>query len=252
VFVAALDSRESPLWSEPVWMLPATAKVRPGSFLFTTDAELIGLAIEEEGVPIVVPGPRVLAEAHRLLAASQGEPATLGVEVQTLTQPLAAVTGASHGVVVAWAAPGGNAAALAVGDVIEAIDDRPVPSQRHWDVFVSRLKVGDTSTLRVRRRGESRTVTVEASPVAPAVPDASLGLALRAMRGVGAEVIRVERRSAGDRSGLTSGDVITLIGETPAPTPRQVARAFAALDAGERLMMAVTRHQSHVVLVLKR
>jgi S1-C subfamily serine protease len=155
-------------------------------------------------------------------------------------------------VVVAWIAPAGNAAELAVGDVIEAIDDRPVSSQRHWDVFVSRLTAGDTATLRVRRRGENRTVTVEASPVVPAAPEGVLGLALRVARGVGAEVIRVERGSAGDRSGLMSGDVITLIGETSAPTPRQVARSFAALEAGEGLIMAVTRRPSHLVLVLQR
>ncbi len=252
IFVASLDQRTSPLWSEPVWALPPSADLRTGSFVFTTDAELVGLVIEDGTVPVIVPGATVLAEADRLLRAPPTQPGTFGLEVQPLTQALAAVTGATEGVIVTWVAPGGPAAGLLVGDVIEAIDGQLVSSLRHWDVHAARLVAGQRSQLRIRQRGEVRTVALEASRLVPVNYGGSLGLTLRERRGMGAEVTSVEQMSAADRSGLVVGDVITLIGASAAPTPGQVARSFASLRDGERVMVAVTRNAAHLVLVLQR
>jgi hypothetical protein len=251
-FVASLDPRTSPLWPEPVWALPQSADLRTGSFVFTTAAELVGLVIDDGGVPVVVPGATVLAEAQRLLGAPPTQPGTFGLEVRPLTEALAAVTGATEGVIVAWVAPEGPAAGLMVGDVIEAIDGQVVSSLRQWDVHTARLIAGQRSELRVRRRSELRTVALEASRLVSVGHAGSLGLALRERRGTGAEVTRVEEMSAADRSGLTAGDVITRIGETAAPTPGQVARSFASLGDGERVLIAVTRNDAHLVLVLQR
>ena len=79
----------------------------------------------------------------------------------------------------------------------------------------------------------------------------SLGLALRA-HGAGAEVVRVEPGSAGDRAGLVAGDVITLVAGTEAPNPAQLTKAFASLHAGQRVMLAVTRGDTHFVTTVTR
>ena len=138
------------------------------------------------------------------------------------------------------------------GDVIEAIDGQTLATRQHWDVRVARLSVGETLSLRVRRRGEIRDVALVAT--APAAQPASrlLGLALRGRTNVGAEVVRLERGSAADRAGLVPGDVITLVADIPAPTPAQVLRSYTSLGQGERVIVAVTRGDVHVVTTLER
>jgi len=119
-------------------------------------------------------------------------------------------------------------------------------------VRVARLSVGDTLSLRVRRRGEIREVALVANaPVAQPV-SRSLGLALRARTKIGAEVVRIERGSAADRAGLALGDVITLVADVSAPTPAQVMRSYTSMGEGERVMVAVTRGETHFVTTLGR
>jgi S1-C subfamily serine protease len=65
-------------------------------------------------------------------------------------------------------------------------------------------------------------------------------------------VVRIDRRSAADRAGLAIGDVITLIAEVSAPTPAQVMRSFTSMGEGERVMLGVTRGDTHFVTTLER
>jgi hypothetical protein len=251
-FVGSLDPVDSPLWSEAAWTVPERSDLAAGSFLFTSNAELVGMV--GYGVErVIVPGATLLAEADRLLARPRTPAGTIGIEVQALTDPVASVTGAAAGVVVTWVDRGGAATGhLMVGDVIEAADGRPVATRQQWDVRVARLSVGETLTLRVRREGEVRDVALVAiSPVVQPVIR-SLGLTLRGRMGIGAEVTRVDPGSAGDRAGLTVGDVITLIAALPAPTPTQVMRSFSSVSQGQRVMIAVTRGDAHHVTTLDR
>ena len=252
-FVGSLDPIESPLWSEPLWAVAERTDLAAGSFLFTNSAELAGLVINYRGGLAIVPGETVLAQAERLLAAPPGPQGAIGIEVQDLTPPVASVTAASVGVVVAWVDPdGASREQLMVGDVIEAVDSRGLATRQQWDVRVARLSVGETLSLRVRRRGEIREVALVAN--APAAPAAtrSLGLTLRARTKIGAEVVRVERESAADRAGLTIGDVITLAAEVSAPTPAQVMRSYTSMGQGERMIVAVTRGDAHFVTTFER
>ena len=165
-FVGSLDPIDSPLWSEPLWAVPGRTDLAAGSFLFTNSAELAGLVITYRGGLAIVPGGIVLAEAERLLAAPPGPPGAIGIEVQDLTPPVASVTVASVGVVVAWVDPdGASSEQLMVGDVIEALDGRALATRQQWAVRVARLSVGETLSLRVRRRGEIREVALVANAV---------------------------------------------------------------------------------------
>jgi S1-C subfamily serine protease len=89
-------------------------------------------------------------------------------------------------------------------------------------------------------------------PAAEPPADRPLGLTLRARTGMGAEVIRVAPGSAADRARLTVGDVITLIGAVPSPTPTQVAATFRSVPEGQRVMIGVTRGDTHQVTALER
>ncbi len=252
-FVGSLDPIESPLWSEPLWVMPDRTDLVAGSFLFTNNAELAGLVIPYRGGLAVIPGGTVLAEAERLLAAPPGPPGTIGIEVQELTPPVASVTAASAGVVVAWVdQSGASGEQLMVGDVIEAVDGRALATRQQWDVRVARLSVGEALNLRVRRGGEIREVALVAHATAAPLASRSLGLTLRPRPKIGAEVVRVERGSAADRGGLAFGDVITLVANVSAPTPAQVVRAYSSLGQSERVMVAVTRGDAHFVTTFER
>ncbi len=253
VFVGSLDPIDSPLWSDRPWAVPAGTDLAPGSFVFTSSAELVGLVIAYGGRLVIVPGGTVLAEADRLLAMPPGPAGTVGIEVQELTPPVAMVTGAPLGVVVTWVdAEGAGREHVMVGDVIEAVDDLALASRRHWEVRMARLSVGETLMLRLRRHGElSDVALVGRAPVARPV-SRSLGLTLRARTKIGAEVVRVERASAADRAGLAVGDVITLVANVQAPTPTQVVQSFGSVDQGQRVMLAVTRGDAHFVTTLER
>jgi S1-C subfamily serine protease len=252
-FVGSLDPLESALWSDPLWAVPQGTDVVPGSFLFTANGEFAGLVIAQGDALAIIPGETVLREAERLLTSPPGPPGLLGIEVQDLTQPLASVTGAAGGVVVSWVERGTPAAGLvAPVDVIEAVDGEPLASRQHWDVRAARVSAGETLTLRVRRRGETREVTLTASAPAAATGGQPLGLLLRERPRIGAEVLRVERASAAERAGLRAGDVITLAADVQAPTPGQVTRSFAAVAPGQRLVVGVTRGDAHHVTTLDR
>jgi hypothetical protein len=253
VFVGSLNPVDSPLWSEPVWAVPGRTDLAPGSFLFTSSAELAGLVTAHGGALAIVPGGTVLAEAERLLATPPGPAGAIGIEVQNLTPPVASVTGAPAGVVVTWVdADGAGREQLMTGDVIEAVDGRMLATRQHWDVRVARLSVGETLSLRVRRRGEIREVALVANAPAAQPASRSLGLTLRARPKIGAEVVRIERGSAADRAGLALGDVITLVVDVSAPTPAQVMRSYTSAAQGERVMVAVTRGDAHFVTTLER
>jgi len=251
VFVGSLESIDSPSWSEPIWSVPARTDLTPGSFVFTNSAELVGLVIADGAGLFVVPGAALLAEADRLLRMAKGPAGALGLEVQGLTASIASATGSSVGVVVTWVAPGGGVKGLLrAGDVIEAVDGRALSTRQHWDVRAARLSAGERLTLRVRRAGEVRDVDVVATAVATPKPNGSLGLTLRGRAGIGADVVGVARASAADRAGLVVGDVITLVGNVQAPTPVQITRSFASLREGQRVLVGVTRGDTHRIVTL--
>jgi hypothetical protein len=130
---------------------PERTDLAAGSFLFTNSAELAGLVITYRGGLAIVPGGTVLTEAERLVATPPGPQGAIGIEVQDLTPPVASVTAASVGVVVAWVDPdGASREQLMAGDVIEAVDGRALTRQ-HWDVRVAPSQWAGHSASRAPR-----------------------------------------------------------------------------------------------------
>ncbi len=229
VFVGALDPVASPGWSEPLWLVPGHTDLTPGTFVFSSNGELAGLVVRHGGEPAIVPAGTLLAEADRLLTVTRPPAGDIGVQVQSLTPAPASATGAPAGVVVAWVDGNGAAAGeLTTADVIEAVDGQPMTTPQHWDARLARLAAGETLSLRLRRGGEVHEVQLTAPTPAVAPTSRALGLTLRRLPGVGAEIVRVEQSSVAGRAGLASGDVIRVIGGITAPTPAQVRTVFAS------------------------
>jgi hypothetical protein len=253
VFIGSLAPIETAQWAGSVWGLPMDAAVAPGALLFTEQGELVGVVVQSNAGPAIVPARVLLASAERLLEAPPKEAAELGIDVDTLTPRLAAAAGAQTGVVVAWVDPAGIAASLLrIGDVIEAIDDVAVTNTEQWRVRAARVGVGDALNLRVTRRGAQRIVQLRVPAAASEENAAFLGLGMRRVARVGTEVTRVVRGSASEAAGIAAGDLITAIGNTRVPTPAQIASSFEALDSGELLIVAVSRNGAHRVVALQR
>ena len=254
VFVGALHPIASPIFPAPIWAGAAHGDLVAGAFVFTIDAALVGLVVEHDGEPAIVPAEVLMGIADRLLQDESGETkqaGQLGVEVQALIP--GAATGARTGVMVTWLDPQGPAAGkLAVFDIIEVAEGETVLTAQHWLARTARLAAGDAVTLRVRRGGHLQDVQIVAGAAAPPARNGTLGLTMRRVRGVGVEVVRVDRASVAGRAGIEVGDVITVMGEAQVPTPAQVTRAFAAVPSGHAVLVAITRGDAHRVVALEK
>jgi S1-C subfamily serine protease len=131
------------------------------------------------GVGFAIPGGTAKRVAEQLIARGHADHAWLGVQVETIDPSVAKVVRGlpSHGVVVARVVKGSPAAksgleaatrqvtvngvgALLGGDVIVAVDGRPVTSSAQLAEAVAVRKPGDRLMLEVVRRGASRKVLV--------------------------------------------------------------------------------------------
>lgn len=251
-FVAGLEPVSDPAWTGPVLRVPPDLQLSAGAFVFTMRGDLAGLVAPVGNELTIVPSAVVRTDVARLRDASAAGGGELGLEVQPLTPALATAAGASAGVIVTRVDPQGPAAALRVGDVIEAVGGDRLDSGREWDVYAARIGAGMSISLQVNRRGTVSTETVTAASPPTAPPTDALGLTMQLARGAGIRLVRVDRRSAADRAGLAAGDVITMADSITSPTPAQLRRAFAALQPGGSLMVAVTREPGHHIVALVR
>lgn len=251
-FAPTLEPFSNPIWPGTVWEVPGDIDVRPGSFVFTEDGQLVGLSWRSDGAVAIVPAATLLAEAERLLAEAHRAPGWLGVEVVPLTPSLTRATGASTGVVVTWRdARSPSLGILNVGDVIEAVDDRPVVSMQDWRAQTLRLSAQQALRLQVRRRGVVHQLSVTTVTRAPVLRSARLGLELRRVTG-GSEVVRVEAGSIAHDAGLRPGDLVVQADDAMAPTPAAVRQLFAASHAKRPLLLAVSRDGAHLLLTLEK
>jgi len=251
--VGPLVPTATPLWREPIWMLPAGTDLAAGTFVFTTDALLAGLVVDLAGRRAIVPGTLLLQEAERLLGSGVSVPGDFGIEVQALTPPVARATGAADGVVVTWVDPNGPSAdTLAAGDVLETADGRPLATPLHWTARAARAPAGSMVTIRVRRGDDVRDLALIAAPGRPAPQSTGLGLTLRSVPGTGSAIVDVQAGSAADGAGLRAGDVITRAGDASAPSPAAVRRAFDRAPAGAAVLVAYTRNRAHAVTALDK
>ena len=249
VVIGALLPQPHPAWAGGVWRMTSAAALPAGTMLFTHEGELVGAVDLDEGRPIVVPGDVLLTDAQRLLTRDQQSHVDLGLEVQALTTAFRAATGSNSGVIVSWVrAPGPTSPQLLVGDVIEAVNGVAIESPQDWLVRVSRLRAGEDVMLTVMRLGERTSISVTAPERSPAARR-TLGIRLRAIAGVGAEVLVIEPRSAGAEAGLAAGDLILSVGRVQAPSPGQIAQAFASADA-RPIVVGVARGDRRLVVAL--
>jgi serine protease Do len=193
----------------------------------------------------------------------------IGVRPQTLTPVLAAALGLSrdHGVVLADVTPGGPAAqsGLRPGDVVVALDGKPMENGRQLQVGLYRRAVGDAVALDIVRDGQPRTVRVTMTerrdamaaltgvdPRDHVVPrlgilgvdvTPQIAQALPPLRIVAGVLVASATPGAIDtREGdLQPGDVIHVLNRQPIAGLADLRAALAPIKAGDPVVLHVER-----------
>jgi serine protease DegQ len=251
------------------------ASINPGNSggaLVGLDGRLIGVntaivspAGGNVGIGFAVPSEMAKAVMAQLIEHGEVRRGQLGIGIQDLTPDLAAALelGDLRGALIASVDSGSPAeqAGLKVGDVVIAINDRPVQGMTDLRNRIGLMPVGSTVELTVRR-GEAKhmiTATIEAkaeladqlanTPLAGASLRDTTSEEARMAGASGVFVENVEANSPAALAGLWPRDIIVAINRTPISSTRQLL----SLAQQQRVILALelVREGRHIVLVAR-
>jgi serine protease Do len=201
------------------------------------------------GIGFAIPSELAGDIVEQLKVAGVVERGWLGVEFQPVNEAVAASLGLddAQGALVAGVVEGGPAeqAGVQVGDVILSLDGEKLDDPKDLPRLVAATRAGERVELDVLRNGRTRTVKVEigaseTEPTLAAVQTAGeparLGVQLQPLTpdvrqryGIesseGVLVTNVERGSPAARAGIRPGQVITMVGQKPVASPKEVVEA---------------------------
>ena len=236
-----------------------------GGPLFDVQGQVIGIntAIYSPnggsiGIGFAIPAEMAGDIISQLQSTGRVERGWLGVEFQPVTEAVAASLGldGARGALVAGVVEDGPAesAGLRIGDVIISLDGQMLDEPKDLPRLVANSKAGTRVELEILRGGKTRTLKVEIGRSESEVelagvsvtPEgrAQLGVRLaeltpetraryQVQEDTGVLVTDVQRGSAAARAGIRPGHVITMVGQTPVNSPRDVAAEVAkAVDDG--------------------
>lgn len=220
--------------------IPLTAAVL-GAGLFDLDTNLIGVVLRcgEQFAAVV---PEVIDRIWGAANSLEGRLLRLyGLRVSALNEVARGIFGVDQGVWVSETLDGmrADAAGLTPGDVITALDAKPVAKPGDLEPLLAGER--DTVYMLSVRRG-SRRVTVDLpgslSPL-PLIEDTESGIGLTAPP-QGFPVESVAPGSAAERAGLMPGDRLLLVNGAP---PASLAAARRALSAagGSAVFVVIRR-----------
>lgn len=167
--------------------------------------------------------------------------AWLGVRIQRIGDDLADSLGLpdSNGALVASIAPDGPAAGsdLRQGDVIVAVDDKPVDRMHTLPGTIAAMEPGSTADLTVVRDGEERDVPVTLGRLpgdgTAVAARTRLGIRLAEVDGK-VRVMRVRPGSVAEEKGIEAGDMLLQVDRRPVANPAEVRKAIGRVRAAGR------------------
>jgi serine protease Do len=198
------------------------------------------------GIAFAIPSETVQRIVAQLKEKGTVERGLLGVQVQPVTRDVALGVGLEkpEGAIVSRVEDASPAAKAGVktGDVVLAIDGRPVKDARDLSRTVAFLDPGRTASLQVWRDGAKKDLSVtigrqSAERTAAAAPESAsregtpvgkLGLRLQPAEGKGVAVASVEPGSPAAEKGFKAGDVIAEVAGRPVSSPEEVRQAVEA------------------------
>ena len=244
-------------------MIQTDAAINPGNSggpLVNADGAVIGVNSSiysmsggSIGLGFAIPINRVSRVVDDLLEHGTVRRPWVGLQLQQLTSrnPRDII---SAGAVIANVLPGSPAetAGLRRGDIVTQLGTRPIHNSFDWDAALLDLRVGDVSTISVKRRGHvlSATATIKDLPdvaaskvhVLKELELVTMTPAIQAQRRLavaeGALVFNASDAVA-EATGLVAGDVITYINQMPIRTAEEAKRALDYYSAGVLQMVFV-------------
>lgn len=252
------------------------ASINPGNSggaLVNLKGELVGIPTAiiapsggNVGIGFAIPTSMAVNVMHQLIKYGEVKRGMLGVTIQTLTPVLANafhVDKDTHGVVITQVLKdsAAKAAGLKAGDVITALNGKPVTSAARLRDKIGLTPVGSKVTLTVLRDGAEKTITATirkltvdgaGETVSPYLEGASLrtlhaGEVNYAQSGV--LIGQVKAGSAAATAGLEAGDVIISANQQRVKSLKQLHTAINH-DKSE-LLLRINRHGSIFFLVIR-
>ena len=159
---------------DPMIYVQTDASINPGNSggpLVDAEGRMVGLNAMilsqsggNEGIGFAAPSHIVRSVYDQLRKSGRVRRGVIGVRTQTITPSLATGLGLvfDRGVVLSDVTPSGpaEAAGLRPGDVVIALDGKPMENARQFDVNLYRRVPGDRVALRVRRGPEALDLQV--------------------------------------------------------------------------------------------
>jgi serine protease Do len=239
-------------------------KGNSGGPSFDIDGDVIGVNTAifspsggSVGIGFAIPATTVGPVIQQLKERGVVTRGALGVEVQPVTPDIAHALGLEkvEGALVAEAPAGGAAAEAGIvpGDVVLAVDGRPVASGADLAAQIGSMAPGTAVKITILRDGSERTVSVKLGelPVTPfkaaAEPQhrkrSALGLSLApAANSQGVTITDVDPDGLGAEKGLAAGDIILNVSNQPVHTPSDVHNAISqAQESGKRAIVMRVR-----------
>jgi serine protease Do/serine protease DegQ len=253
------------------------ASINPGNSggaLVTTQGELVGINTAivgpsggNVGIGFAIPSNMAQAVTEQLVEHGEVRRGQLGVVIQDLTPELARAFGLKQmgGAVIAQVVPGSAAdrAGLVAGDIVVAVNGRPIRSGSALRNAIGLERVGDALKLDIIRDGRPRTLRATVSEPERLRSDAGRmsarlsGAVLGDIEPddptrrapVGVAVIDVERGSPAWRAGLRAGDIIVSINRQTLASVAEVAAAVRL--SPNSLLLNVRRGKTALYIVIK-
>ncbi len=274
---------------DPMIYVQTDASINPGNSggpLVDVAGRMVGLNTMilsqsggSEGIGLAAPGNIIRAVYEQIRRGGRVRRGIVGVRTQTITPPLAAGLGLlfDRGVVLSDVLPSGPGAqaGLRPGDVVVALDGKPMENARQLDVNLYRRAPGETVTLSVRRGSQSLDVPVQVverpedpdrflslvTPERNLVPrlgvlalelDDDLRRSLGPLRGT--EGVLVAARSGGSpgaEDDLRPGDVVYAVNGVSVRGLAELRSAVSRVAPGDPLVLHVERAGKLVYVVVE-
>ena len=224
---------------------------------------IIGPAGGNVGIGFAIPTVMVQRVLAQLLRFGEVRRGRFGGSAQDLTPDIARALGVplNEGAVLADLNPGGPAdkAGLRRGDVVVAVDGRPVRSSADLRNQLGLVPAGDAAELRVLRDGRSVVVRVVIEPpqsgvgagrvTIPELAGARLGQADQPGRGDVVVVVEVDRASPAWNHGLRPGDVILGVNRRRVTSANELVARVR--ESGRPFVLNVLRGDFQLALVIR-
>ena len=253
------------------------ASINPGNSggaLVDLDGKLVGIntaimgpAGGNVGIGFAIPSNMAQQIMKQLIEYGEVRRGQLGVMIQDVTPELAEAMGIDQnsGAVIAQVVKGSAAdkAGLKVGDVVIALNGKPIHSSAQLRNAVGLMRVGELAKLKIIRDGheriirariaEPKRVSAEAAGLSKELSGAVLGdiednhpLAGKVE---GVEVLDVEPGSAAAQAGLRQGDIIVSVNREPVKSVEDVRRAAEKSRHG--ILLNIRRGEGALFLVIR-